>query len=270
MDNFFSYEFLQRAFYMAVLGGTVCGIMGVFVVLWRMSLIGMCITHASFAGALLGLLTGISPLLGGVCGSLFAATCVGSLANKPGFSIDTAMGVIFSVAMSIAILSLGLLPGAQIEGLNLIWGSLLTVTWYEVFYMLLISIILISFVFIMFKEIQAIMGQSQAAFASGIPVVQIRKIILILMALVVAFTLKAIGGLLIFALIVTPAAIALQLTYDLKMMFFLSCILGAGASVIGLWLSFYFSVPPGASIVLVATFLLIPALIFSPKKKYLN
>ena len=73
MESFLSYEFLQRALLMAVLGGSVCGAMGVFVVLWRMSLVGMCISHAAFAGALVGLWLGFPPLAGGLAASLGAA-----------------------------------------------------------------------------------------------------------------------------------------------------------------------------------------------------
>ena len=238
MESFLSYEFLQRALLMALLGGGVCGAMGVFVVLWRMSLVGMCISHAAFAGALLGLWLGLPPLAGGLAASLGAASAVGPLAERPGFSLDTAMGVIFSVVMSLAMLALGLLPGARTEGLSLIWGSLLT-----------------------------IIGQKQAALASGIPVRKIRYASLILMGLVVAFALKAIGGLLIFSLIVTPAATALQLTYSLRRMFILAALLGAAASAAGLWFSFHFSVPPGAAIVLTAAAFLLAAILLSPKKR---
>ena len=88
-----------------------------------------------------------------------------------------------------------------------------------------------------------------------------------LMGLTVTFSLKAIGGFLIFSLIVTPAATALQITYSLKSMFFLSALFGAAASSAGLWLSYEFALPPGAAIVLVATTGLIAAMVLSPKKR---
>ena len=267
MESFLSYEFLQRALLMALLGGGVCGAMGVFVVLWRMSLVGMCISHAAFAGALLGLWLGLPPLAGGLAASLGAASAVGPLAERPGFSLDTAMGVIFSVVMSLAMLALGLLPGARTEGLSLIWGSLLTVTRRDLALMGGTAVRLFAFIVVFFKEIQAIIGQKQAALASGIPVRKIRYASLILMGLVVAFALKAIGGLLIFSLIVTPAATALQLTYSLRRMFILAALLGAAASAAGLWFSFHFSVPPGAAIVLTAAAFLLAAILLSPKKR---
>ena len=266
MESFFSYAFLQRGLMMALVGGSVCGAMGVFVVLWRMSLVGMCISHAAFAGALFGLWMGMPPLAGGLVASLGAASFVGPLADRPGFSLDTAIGVIFAVVMSLAMLALGLLPGARTEGLSLIWGSLLTVTASDLWLMGLTGVALSLFVLLFFKEIQAILGQRQAALAAGIPVKSIYYATLMLMGLVMAFALKAIGGLLIFSLIVTPAATALQLTYSLKKMFILSALFGAVASAVGLWLSFYLALPPGAAIVLVAACILCISMIFSPKK----
>lgn len=266
MDEFFHYAFLQRALLMAVLGGSVCGAIGVFVVLWRMSLVGMCVSHAAFAGALVALWLGAPPLAGGLVGSLGAASTVGPLAEKPGFSLDTAMGVVFSVVMSLAMLALGLLPGARTEGLSLIWGSLLTVTSFDLQLMSGTALLLFSFITVFFKEIEAIMGQRRAAAAAGIPVRAISYTCLILMGLVVAFALKAIGGLLIYALIVTPAAAALQLTYRLSRMFMLSALFGAAACIIGLWFSYLWAVPPGAIIVLVSCAILATAMALSPKK----
>ncbi|QCC85527.1 metal ABC transporter permease [Desulfovibrio desulfuricans] len=266
MDDFFHYAFLQRALLMAVLGGSVCGAMGVFVVLWRMSLVGMCVSHAAFAGALVALWLGAPPLAGGLAASLGAASAVGPLAQKPGLSLDTAMGVVFSVVMSLAMLALGLMPGARTEGLSLIWGSLLTVTGFDLQLMSGTALLLFGFIFLFFKEIEAIMGQRRAAAAAGIPVRGIHYACLALMGLVVAFALKAIGGLLIYALIVTPAATALQLTYRLSRMFLLSALFGIIACVSGLWLSFHWAVPPGAVIVLVSCAMLMAAMAVSPKK----
>lgn len=267
MEDFFHYAFLQRALLMALIGGCVCGSMGVFVVLWRMSLVGMCVSHAAFAGALLGLWMGVPPLAGGLVASLGAASAVGPLAERPGFSLDTAMGVVFAVVMSLAMLALGLMPGAKTEGLSLIWGSLLSVTVFDLQLMAGTGLLIFLFIFLFFKEIEAIMGQRHAAAASGIPVRGIYYACLVLLGLGVAFALKAIGGLLIYALIVTPAATALQLTYSLSCMFWLSALFGAIASVLGLCLSFYMAVPPGAAIVLLSAAMLVIAMCLSPKKQ---
>lgn len=267
MESFFQYEFLQRAALMGLMVGAVCGLTGVFVVLWRMSLVGICISHAAFAGALVGLWLGVPPLAGGLLGSVGAASLVGPLAERPNLSLDTAIGVVFSVMLSLAMVALGLLPGARTEGLSLIWGSLLTVNRLDLILMAAVGLLLTAFITLLFKEIQAIIGQRRAALASGLPVRAIYYGCLMLMGLTVAICLKAVGGLLIYALIITPAATALQLTYSLRNMFILSAALGAAAALIGLWLSFHLGLPSGAAIVLTSAAGLILAMTLSPKRR---
>ena len=262
-----SYSFLQKALLMAIISGATCGAAGVFIVLWRIGFMGICISHAAFAGALVGLWLGIPPLAGGLIGSLGAASMIGPLTDRPAFTPDTAVGVIFSVMLSLAMLALGMLPGARTEGLSFLWGSLLTVTPLDIGLMTASAIGLFLFISLFYKEIQATISQRQAAIAAGIPAKAIYYISLILLGLIVAVVLKAIGGILIYALIVTPAATALQFSYSLKGMFISAAFFGALSCVVGLCLSFYWAIPTGAAIVLTATAFLIIAHVFSPKKK---
>ncbi len=265
---FLSYGFLQKALLMAMISGATCGAVGVFIVLWRIGFLGICISHAAFAGALISLWVGVPPLAGSVAGSLGAAALIGPMADRANLSLDTVIGVIFSVALSLAVLALAMLPGARTEGLNFLWGSLLTVTRSDLVLMSLAALVLSLFIYLFFKEIQATISQKQAAAASGIPAQAIFYVSLILLGVIVAIALKAVGGILIYALIVTPAATALQLTYRLKHMFWLSAFNGFAVSVVGLWISFHWAIPTGAAIVLTATLLLVFAIIFSPKKRH--
>lgn len=266
MEAFLSYGFLVKALWMGMIGGATCGAIGVLVVLWRISFVGVCISHAAFAGALIALWLGAPPLAGGLAGSLGAAAMIGPLADRPTFSPDTAIGVIFSVMLSLAMLALGLLPGAKTEGLGLIWGSLLTVTTLDLWLMGGTALLLLLFLWLFFKEIQATLGQRQAAMAAGIPVRAIYYASLTMLGLVVAIALKAIGGLLIYSLIVIPAVAALQLTYRLATMFTIAALVGAVSSVIGLWLSFHLGIPTGTAIVLTAAALLLLVTLVSPKR----
>ncbi len=267
MGSFLSYGFLVRALWMGIIGGATCGAIGVFVVLWRVSFVGVCISHAAFAGALIALWLGMPPLAGGLVGSLGAASLIGPLADRPNFSPETAVGVIFSVMLSLAMLALGLLPGAKTDGLGLIWGSLLTVTPLDLALMGSAGLLVLAFLALFFKEIQATLGQRRAAMAAGIPARAIYYAALMLLGLVVAIALKAIGGLLIYSLILLPAVAALHLTYSLRTMFVLAALTGGVASVTGLWLSFRLGIPTGAAIVLTAAGLLMLAVIVSPKRE---
>jgi manganese/iron transport system permease protein len=265
--DFLSYVFLQKALAMAIIAGATCGAAGVFIVLWRVGFMGICVSHAAFAGALIGLWVGVPPLAGGMIGSLGAASVIGPLADRPALTPDTAMGVVFSVMLSLAMLALALLPGARSQGLDFLWGSLLTVTNWDLVLISAAALMLLLFIVICFKEIQATISQRRAAIAMGIPAKQIYYFCLCLLGFIIAVALKAIGGILIYALVVTPAATALQLTYSLKKMFVIAAAIGMVSSIAGLWISFHWAVPTGAAIVLTATAFLIIAMIVSPKRR---
>ena len=253
MQELLTYEFMQRALAMAVISGLTCGLLGVFVVLLRMSFIGICVSHAAFAGALIGVWLGFPPALCGFVGSVGVQVW----SRRLRVSTDTVVGVIFSVMLSLSMLVLGLLPGSRAEGLNFLWGNLLTASRTDLIWMGLCAVLLIGFIALFFKEIEAVISQKDAAQASGIPVRELTLAMMLIMGLVIAVALKAVGGVLIYALIVTPAATALQTSKSLKTMFIVSGLWGMGASVVGLFLAGLFSIPTGACVVLTATAFLV-------------
>ena len=268
MDDFFlSYGFIQRALLAGLLGGVGCGLAGVFVVLLRISFVGVCIAHAALAGALISVFMGLSPLTGAMTLSLLAAATIGPLAEKGAMSPDTATGVIFSVMLSASMLMLGLLPGARSDGLGLIWGSILTVGIPDVWLLACIAVALTLFVSLLFKEVQAVLCHKEAALAVGIPARAISQVMLVFLGAVVASGIKSVGGLLIYSLIVTPAAAAYQITYRLGLMFVLSAVFGVVSCWAGIWFSYLLGWPSGATIVMVATAILLVSVMGSPKRR---
>ena len=264
--EFFSYDFLRTALVMGVLSGATCGILGVLIVLWRIGFMGMCISHAAFAGALLALWGGFSPFAGSLAASLGAASLVGPLADRPNFTPDSAVSIIFSVMMGVAMLALGMLPASKTDGLSFLWGNLLTADSVDIALMACCGGLLLLFVFFFYKEIQATVSQRQAAEASGVPTKAIYYASLGLMGFLVAVAMKSVGGLLIYSLMVTPAVTALQFSRSLRQMFWLSTASGAVSAVAGLWFSYWLGIPTGVAVILVATAILAAACAVSPKR----
>ena len=126
--SIFGYQFMQNAILTGVLGGIVCSIIGVFVVLMHLPFIGVCMSHAAFAGAMLGLWLGFNPLAGAFGMSLLAAAIIGPLADRGELNPDTSVGVIFSLMLGLSFLFIGLMPGTKSSALELLWGSILTNT----------------------------------------------------------------------------------------------------------------------------------------------
>ena len=130
--SIFGYQFMQNAILSALLGGIACGTIGVFVVLMRLPFVGVAMSHAAFAGALLGIWLGFNPLISAFAFCLVSAAIIGPLADRGELSPETSLGVIFSFMLGIAFLFIGLMPGTKSAALDLLWGSILTNTWLSV------------------------------------------------------------------------------------------------------------------------------------------
>ena len=265
--SIFGYQFMQNAIISAFLGGIACSIVGVFVVLLRMPFIGVAMSHAAFAGALLGLWLGFDPLIGAFAFSLLAAAVIGPLADRGALSPEVSLGVMFSLMLGIAFLFMGLMPGTKSGALDLLWGSILTNTRSDIILLAVVAAVVVGLVFIFFKEIQATIFHRSIALSVGLPATLILYGVLFLTGATVTTSLRSIGGLLIFSLILNPAAAAYQLTYSMKRMFLLAAGFGVLSGWVGLLFSYLFNIPSGATIVITSSVIFIICIIFSPKRR---
>ncbi|MCX7912898.1 MAG: metal ABC transporter permease, partial [Dehalococcoidales bacterium] len=151
----FGYPFMQNALFSAFLGGIACSTIGVFVVLLHMPFIGVCMSHAAFAGALLGVWLGFNPMIGAFAFSLGAAAVIGPLADRGEISPETSTGAIFSLMLGLAFLFMGLMPGPKSAALELLWGSILTNTRGDIIALAVVAVVVVGAVFLFYKEIQA-------------------------------------------------------------------------------------------------------------------
>jgi manganese/iron transport system permease protein len=263
----FTYPPIQRAAIACLLCGASCALLSVFVVLMKMPLIGVSMSHAAFAGAVLGLLLNFNPFISGFILCLLVAAVLGPLSDRTDITLENVPGILFSFLMGLAFLGMGILTRTKAGALNLMWGSLLSLSGSDIAVLTLITSVLVLFVFLFFKEIRSVMFNRRLAAASGAPERMIYYGLLFLTGAVVSSNLATVGGLLIFALLVQPGATALQLTYNLKHFFLISAASGIGACFSGLVVSYIFDLPSGASVVLVATVIFAAAYIFSPKRR---
>ncbi len=265
--SIFGYQFMQNAILSAFLGGIACATIGVFVVLMHMPFIGVAMSHAAFAGALLGLWLGFNPLIGAFALSLAVAAIIGPLADRGELSPETSLGVIFSLMLGVAFLFMGLMPGTKSGALELLWGSILTNTRGDIIFLGIVTVVVVGLVSIFYKEIQATIFHRDMARSVGIMATAVLYGVLFLTGATITATLRSIGGLLIFSLILNPAAAAYQLTYSMKRMFLLSAGFGVLSGWVGLLFSYLFNIPSGATIVVTSSVIFMIATGFSPKRK---
>lgn len=265
--SIFGYHFMQNAILSAFLGGIACSTVGVFVVLMHMPFIGVCMAHAAFAGALLALWVGFDPLIGAFALSLVSAAIIGPLADRGELNPETSVGVIFSLMLGLAFLFMGLMPGTKSTALELLWGSILTNTTNDIIWLGVVAAVVVGLVCLFYKEVQATIFNRDMALSVGIPATITLYAVLFLTGATITASLRSIGGLLIFSLILNPAAAAYQLTYNMKRMFLLSAVFGVLSGWIGLLISYAADIPSGATIVVTSSVIFMIAAIFSPKRK---
>ncbi|MGQ9546684.1 MAG: metal ABC transporter permease [Dehalococcoidia bacterium] len=261
------YQFMQNAILAGLFGGITCSVVGVFVVTMHLSFIGVCITHAAFAGALLGVWLGFNPLIGALLFSLASAAVIGPVADRGELNPDTSIGIVFSLMLGLAFLFMGLMPGARTEALNLFWGSILTVTKQDIIFLAAITGMIVGLVVVFYKEIQAVVCHRQVALAVGIPATLIFYGLLFSTGVTITASLQSIGGLLIYSLILNPAAAAYQLTYSLKRMLLIAVAFGVVSCWVGLVASYLLDIPSGAAIVITSAIIFGLATALSPKRK---
>lgn len=262
----FQHEYLQYAILASLCSGVACAVAGVFVVTMHLSFLGVCLAHAAFAGALLGVWLGFEPMLGALAFSLAATAIVGPLADRGELSPDASIGIVFSLMLGLAFLFLGLTPGSRTDALSLFWGSILSVSRQDLVCLVLTALLVVGLLVLFFKEVQAVLCHRAVALAVGIPATLVFYGMLFATGVTIAVSLRSVGGLLIYSLILNPAAAALQLTYNLKRMFVLAAVFGVASCWAGLAASYWWDLPAGASIVITSSGIFGVAAALSPKR----
>ncbi|MBN2355585.1 metal ABC transporter permease [candidate division KSB1 bacterium] len=264
------YTFMQRAILSATIIGTVCAIMGVYVVLRSMSFIGAGISHASFGGVALGFMLGINPIFTTIIFCLLTAWGIAFVSEKQKVREDTAVGIFFASTMAFGVLLISLMHGYNADLFSYLFGNILAVSAMDLWVSLVLTILVIAVVGIFFKEFLFLTFDIEMAEVTGLPVRKLNLLMITLVALTIVISIKSVGIVLVAALIVTPAASAYQLTEDFRAMMRLSVAFGVGSCWAGLVLSSILNLASGATIVLVATLCFFICFIFSPKRRKLR
>ncbi|MBT8171745.1 metal ABC transporter permease, partial [Candidatus Bathyarchaeota archaeon] len=195
------YAIMQRAIIACLLAGLLTGLLGVFVVRMRLSAIGYSMTHGAFAGAAFGVATATNPLVAGLVFASSTALLIGPIADKARLHADTITSIIFPFNMALAFIFLTLVPevGLSSQASNVLWGSIISITNTDLVYFFILFGTTLAIIYFIWKELFAIMFNRKLAEADGINTKPFIYIIIFLAGIVVTFSLKLVGGLLIYA-----------------------------------------------------------------------
>lgn len=263
------FAIMQRALIACIFAGFLMGLIGVFVVRMRLSAIGYSMSHGAFAGAALGVATATNPLVTGLLFASGTALIIGPVADKARLHADTITSIVFPLNMALAFVFLTLAPevGLSSQVANVLWGSIISMTNSDLLYLTTLFAVTLAVVYFVWKELFAIMFNRKLAEADGINTKPFVYLIIFLAGVVITFSLKLVGGLLIYALLFNPASTVLQFSENMRKVVVASPLVGMATTVSGLFVSLFFDLPVGSCIVIVSTIVFVVALLLSPKRK---
>ncbi|MBO19837.1 MAG: manganese ABC transporter permease [Chloroflexi bacterium] len=260
------FAFMQRAFLAASLAALVCSVVGVFVVLRGMAFMGDAVAHSSLAGMSVAYFFGGSVFWGAFAWAVPASLAITFISRRTNLRLDTAIGIIFASGFAVGIILMSRVTNYTADLFGLLFGNVLGVSWGEVTLIGAIAGAIALVITALYKELLFTAYDATMSAASGIPVRFLQYLLPLLVGVTTVVSLKAVGIVLVLAMLVTPAATAALLARRLPGIMAYSVVTGLIATVAGLYLSFHVDLPAGPSIVVVATGLFLAALLFSPSK----
>ena len=260
------FAFMQRAFLAAGFAAVVCALVGTFVVLKGMAFMGDAIAHSSLAGMSVAYFLGGNIFWGALGWAVPASLLITFISRKANLRLDASIGIIFASGFALGIILMSRVTGYAADLFGLLFGNILGISWAEVALIGGISAAVSLVIAAFYKELLFTSYDATMSAASGIPVRLMQYLLPVLVGVTTVASLKAVGIVLVLALLVTPSATAMLLARRMPSIMAYSVAVGLIATVLGLYLSFYADLPSGPSIVLVATGLFLLALLFSPIK----
>ena len=259
------YEFMQRSLVIAVLVGLICAVVGSYLMVQRLALLGDAISHSVLPGLAIAFMVGANIFVGAFIAGVLSTMAIAWIRARSPIKEDAAMGIVFSAFFALGVTLITLIQKDNKIDLNhFLFGNILGVTQQEVLDTALISAFVLLVVVLLYKELLFYTFDPLGAQAAGLPVNLLNFGLMVLIALTIVASMKTVGVILVLALLITPGATAYLLVQRLHSVMWLGAGIGVVASVSGMYLSYFYNVPSGPAIVLVVSGLFLLALLFSP------
>lgn len=265
IQDLMTYGFLQKAFVTSIMVGIICGVIGSFIVLRGMALMGDAISHAVLPGVAISYMMGINYFYGAVVFGVMTALGIGVISQNSRIKNDSSIGIVFSSMFALGIVLITTAQSAT-DLTQILFGNVLSVRSSDMIITLIVGAVVLVAVFLFYKELLVSSFDETMAAAYGLKVRLIHYGIMVLLTLVTVASLQTVGVVLVVSMLITPASTAYLLTNRLSVMIFLAAFFGAGSSIIGLYFSFVHNLPSGPIIVIATTIIFAIVFLFSPKQ----
>jgi ABC-type Mn2+/Zn2+ transport system permease subunit len=247
----FATSLMQRALAVTVIIGVVAPVVGTWVVLRRMANLGDAMAHGTLAGVGLAYAAGINVLFGAIGAGLVLAALLTAFSNQRRLGQEALITILSTAFFALGVVIIGRLD-TGVELTHFLFGRVLTVRNNDVWLNLALGVVAVTVVLVLFDELRLATFDHVHAEQVGVRVEVVQAVLVILLAVVVVISLRAVGTVMSVTMLVTPAATARLLSRSLRQMTALGVLLGVGEGVFGLILSYHLDAPPGASIGLIA------------------
>ncbi len=259
------YGFMQRSLIIAVLVGLLCAVVGSYLMVQRLALLGDAIGHSVLPGLAIAFMLGTNIFVGAFIAGVVSTMAIAWIRTRSPIKEDAAMGIVFSAFFALGITLITLIQKDNKIDLNhFLFGNILGVTIEEVRDTAIIAAVVLLVVFLLYKQLLFYTFDPLGAQAAGLPVNLLNFGLMVLIALTIVASMKAVGVILVLSLLITPGATAYLLVKRLHQVMILGAGIGIFSSISGMYLSYFFNLPSGPAIVLVASGLFVLALLFSP------
>ena len=257
MDNIFSHAFMIKAFIAAIMIALCSPCIGLPIVLKRFSAIGDATSHSALGGIAFGLLIGINPVIGAILFSIVAVLGIEGLRKKFGTYSDIATVVVMSAGIGLTAVLSGFIKNGSANINSFMFGSIVAISDSELILTFILSALVVAVTLLLYKEIHYITFDEEAAILCGIPVKAINFLLMLLTAITVSVASRIVGALMISSLLVIPSATAMLISKSYKSTLTLSIAFAEIFTVSGLFVSYYFNLRPGGTIVLIGVAVLV-------------
>jgi manganese/iron transport system permease protein len=263
------YEFMRNAIAVGVMVGILCPVVGSYLIVQRMALLGDVIAHCVLPGLSISFFLGINILLGAFGSGILGALLIAWIRAQTKVKIDAAMAVTFSTFFALGVTLITILKN-KVDLDSFLFGDILGVTFHDIQRTLVITGVILLVVKLFYKELLFYTFDQTGAQASGLPVQMLYVGFMAVVTLTIIASMQAVGVILVVSLLIGPALTACLLVKELHQMMIVGSILGAIASISGIYLSYYQNLPSGPAIVLMSSSLFLLALLFSPSQGLLT
>jgi len=258
-----TYVFFRRALLASFLVGALCGLVGVYVVLRRMSYIGHGLSHAVFGGAVISYLMQVNFYLGAGLWGVASALLINEVAQRRKLGADAAIGIVTTASFAVGVAGISHQRRFTRNFEAALFGNVLGITPADLWMIAGVAMVAIVGILILYKPLLFTTFDEEVAEVYGIPTHWVNAAFALILAAVILVSMQVMGVTLIAAALVIPASAARLLTQRFDHLLWLASLIGAGVSVLGMYASYYLDLASGASIVLIGTAIFLVAWLIS-------